>query len=63
MDLYGIPITKLEYAQMGDLPFDDLKLVLKPDSSIFGDTVFSKEKLQNWISENYSDLMDKVKID
>lgn len=104
------PITKLEYAQMGDLPFDDLKLVnsicekltitvwrngkiyeqdyirgvpqhsvmsktndskiphgtqivLKPDTSIFGDTVFSREKLQGWISENYPDLMDKVRID
>lgn len=105
----GKPITKLEYAQMGDLPFDDLKLVnslcekltitvwrngkiyeqdyirgvpqhsvtsktndseilhgtqivLKPDSSIFGDTVFSKEKLENWIRENYSGLMGKVCI-
>ena len=103
----GKPITKLEYAQMGDLPFDDLKLVnslcekltitvwrnekiyeqdyirgvpqhavtsktndskiphgtqivLKPDSSIFGDTVFSKEKLEYWICKNYCDLKDKV---
>lgn len=106
----GKPITKLEYAQMGDLPFDDLKLVnslcekltitvwrngkiyeqdyirgvpqhsvtsktndseilhgtqivLKPDSSIFGDSEFCKEKLENWISENYSGLMGKVRID
>lgn len=106
----GKPITKLEYAQMGDLPFDDLKLVnslcekltitvwrngkiyeqdyirgvpqhsvmsktndskiphgtqivLKPDSSIFENTLFSREKLQGWISENYPDLMDKVRID
>ena len=106
----GKPITKLEYAQMGDLPFDDLKLVnslcekltitvwrngkiyeqdyirgvpqhsvtskandskiphgtqivLKPDTSIFENTLFSREKLQGWISENYPDLMDKVKID
>ena len=105
----GKPITKIEYAQMGDLPFDDLKLVnslcekltitvwrngkiyeqdyirgvpqhavisktndskiphgtqivLKPDTSIFEDTEFSKEKLENWISENYSGLMGKVKI-
>ena len=105
----GKPITKLEYAQMGDLPFDDFRLVnslceklaitvwrngkiyeqdyirgvpqhsvtsktndskilhgtqivLKPDSSIFEDTEFSKEKLQNWIRENYSDLMGKVRI-
>ena len=105
----GKPITKVEYAQMGDLPFDDLKLVnslcekltitvwrngkiyeqdyirgvpqhsvtsktndskiphgtqivLKPDTSIFGDTTFSKEKLQNWINDNYSDLKDKVSI-
>ncbi len=106
----GKPITKLEYAQMGDLPFDDLKLVnslcekltitvwrngkiyeqdyirgvpqhsvtskindskiahgtqiiLKPDTSIFKDTAFSKEKLLAWLSENYSDLKDKVRID
>lgn len=106
----GKPITKLEYAQMGDLPFDDLKLVnslcekltitvwrngkiyeqdyirgvpqhsvtsksndskilhrtqivLKPDSSIFGDTLFSREKLLGWIRENYSGLMGMVKID
>ena len=104
------PITKLEYAQMGDLPFDDLKLVnslcekltitvwrnekiyeqdyirgvlqhsvksktndskiphgtqivLKPDSSIFGESEFCKEKINKWISENYSGLMDKVRID
>ena len=103
------PITKLEYAQMGDLPFDDLKLVnslcekltitvwrngkiyeqdyvrgvpqhsvtsktndsnilhgtqiiLKPDASIFESTKFSKEKLQNWISENYCDLKENVVI-
>ena len=103
------PITKVEYAQMGDLPFDDLRLVnslceklsitvwrngkiyeqdyirgvpqhsvtsktndskiphgtqivLKPDTSIFGDTAFSKEKLQNWISENYCDLKGNVVI-
>ena len=106
----GKPITKLEYAQMGDLPFDDLKLVnslceklaitvwrngkiyeqdyirgvpqhsvmsktndskiphgtqivLKPDTSIFENTLFSREKLQGWSSENYPDLMDKMKID
>lgn len=105
----GKPITKIEYAQMGDLPFDDLRLVnslcekltitvwrngkiyeqdyirgfpqhsvtskindsaiphgtqlvLKPDTSIFEDTLFSKEKLQSWISENYSDLMNKAGI-
>jgi len=106
----GKPITKLEYAHMGDLPFDDLKLVnslceklkitvwrngkiyeqdyirgvpqhsvisktndskithgtqivLKPDSSIFENTFFSGEKLLGWIRENYSGLMDKVRID
>lgn len=106
----GKPITKLEYAQMGDLPFDDLKLVnslcekltitvwrngkiyeqdyirgvpqhsvtsktndskiphgtqivLKPDSLIFENTLFSREKLQGWISENYSGVVDKVRID
>ena len=105
----GKPITKVEYAQMGDLPFDDLKLVnslcekltitvwrngkiyeqdyirgvpqhsvtsktndskvphgtqilLKPDTSIFESTQFSKEKLQTWISENYCDLKGKVEI-
>lgn len=105
----GKPITKLEYSQMGDLPFDDLKLVnslcekltitvwrngkiyeqdyirgvpqhsvtsktndskiphetqivLKPDTLIFENTLFSKEKLQGWISENYSGLMGKVRI-
>ena len=105
----GKPITKLEYDQMGDLPFDDLRLVnslcekltitvwrngkiygqdyirgvpqhsvksktndsqilhgtqivLKPDSSIFENTLFSREKLLGWIRENYSDLMDKVRI-
>ena len=106
----GKPITKLEYAQMGDLPFDDLKLVnslcekltitvwrngkiyeqdyirgvpqhsvtsktndskiphgtqivLKPDTLIFENTLFSREKLQGWISENYSGLMGKVRIE
>ena len=105
----GKPITKVEYAQMGDLPFDDLKLVnslsekltitvwrngkiyeqdyirgvpqhsvtsknndstiphgtqiiLKPDTSIFEDTAFSKEKLLTWLNENYSDLKAKVRI-
>ena len=105
----GKPITKLEYAQMGDLPFDDLKLVnslcekltitvwrngkiyeqdyiqgvpqhsvtskandskiphgtqivLKPDTSIFENTLFSREKLLGWIREKYSGLMDKVRI-
>ena len=105
----GKPITKVEYAQMGDLPFDDLRLVnslcekltitvwrngkiyeqdyirgvpqhavtsktndsniphgtqivLKPDTSIFEDTAFSKEKLLTWLNENYSDLKDKVRI-
>ena len=105
----GKPITKVEYAQMGDLPFDDLKLVnslcekltitvwrngkiyeqdyirgvpqhsvtskpndskiphgtqiiLKPDTSIFESIGFSKEKLQNWISENYCDLKGNVVI-
>ena len=105
----GKPITKVEYAQMGDLPFDDLRLVnslcekltitvwrnekiyeqdyirgvpqhsvtsktndskiphgtqivLKPDTSIFEDTAFSKAKLQNWLNDNYSDLKDKVSI-
>ena len=105
----GKPITKVEYAQMGDLPFDDLKLVnslcekltitvwrngkiyeqdyirgvpqhavtsktndsniphgtqivLKPDTPIFEDTAFSKEKLLAWVNENYSDLKDKVRI-
>lgn len=38
------------------------QIVLKPDTSIFEDTEFSKEKLENWISENYSGLMGKVKI-
>jgi DNA gyrase/topoisomerase IV subunit B len=106
----GKPITKVEYAQMGDLPFDDLKLVnslcekltitvwrngkiyeqdyirgvpqhsvtskpndskiphgtqiiLKPDTSIFENTKFSKEKLQNWINENYCDLKGNVVIE
>ena len=106
----GKPITKVEYAQMGDLPFDDLKLVnslcekltitvwrngkiyeqdyirgvpqhsvtskindskiphgtqiiLKPDTSIFESTQFSKEKLQNWISENYCDLKGNVVLE
>ena len=106
----GKPITKVEYAQMGDLPFDDLKLVnslcekltitvwrngkiyeqdyirgvpqhsvtrktndskiphgtqivLKPDSLISGESELCKEKLQNWIRENYSGLMGKVRID
>jgi AraC-like DNA-binding protein len=106
----GKPITKLEYAQMGDLPFDDLKLVnslcekltitvwrngkiyeqdyirgvpqhsvtskindsqiphgtqivLKPDNSIFGESEFCKEKINKWISENYSGLMGMVRID
>ena len=106
----GKPITKVEYAQMGDLPFDDLRLVnslceklkitvwrngkiyeqdyirgvpqhsvtsksndseiphgtqiiLKPDTSIFESTEFSKEKLQTWISENYCDLKGKVIIE
>ena len=105
----GKPITKVEYVQMGDLPFDNLKLVnslcekltitvwrngkiyeqdyirgvpqhsviskindskiphgtqivLKPDTSIFEDTAFSKEKLQNWINNNYANLKDKVSI-
>ena len=105
----GKPITKVEYAQMGDLPFDDLRLVnslcekltitvwrngkiyeqdyirgvpqhsvtsknndstiphgtqiiLKPDTSIFEDTAFNKEKLLAWINDNYSDLKDKVRI-
>lgn len=105
----GKPITKLEYAQMGDLPFDDLKLVnslceklaitvwrngkiyeqdyirgvpqhsvtsktngsqiphgiqivLKSDSLIFGDSEFCKEKINKWISENYSGLMEMVRI-
>ena len=105
----GKPITKVEYAQMGDLPFDDLKLVnslcekltitvwrngkiyeqdyirgvpqhsvtskpndskiphgtqilLKPDTSIFEFTQFSKEKLQTWITENYCDLKGNVVI-
>ena len=105
----GKPITKVEYTQMGDLPFDDLKLVnslcekltitvwrngkiyeqdyirglpqhsvtsktndskiphgtqiiLKPDTSIFESTQFSKEKLQNWITENYCDLKGNVVI-
>lgn len=39
------------------------QIVLKPDSSIFGESEFCKEKLENWISENYSGLMGKVKID
>lgn len=39
------------------------QIVLKPDISIFEDTVFSKEKLENWIRENYSGLMGKVRID
>ena len=92
----GKPITKVEYARMGDLPFDELKLVnslceslqitvwrngniyqqdyvrgvsqhalttkpndsqishgtqiiLKPDSVIFEDAVFSTEKLERWV--------------
>ncbi len=106
----GKPITKVEYAQMGDLPFDDLRLVnslcekltitvwrngkiyeqdyirgvpqhavisktndskiphgtqivLKPDTSIFEDTQFSKEKLQNWINENHCELKGNVMIE
>ena len=105
----GKPITKVEYARMGDLPFDELKLVnslseslqitvwrngniyrqdyvrgvpqhaltaktndseiehgtqiiLKPDSVIFEDAVFSKEKLQSWVKDNYQELADKASI-
>ena len=105
----GKPITKVEYARMGDLPFDELKLVnslseslqitvwrngniyrqdyvrgvpqhaltaktndseiehgtqiiLKPDSVIFEDAVFSKEKLQSWVKDNYQELADKITI-
>ena len=105
----GKPITKVEYACMGDLPFDELKLVnslceslqitvwrngniyqqdyvrgvpqhaltakpndseiehgtqiiLKPDSVIFEDAVFSKEKLECWVGENHPELADKVTI-
>ena len=105
----GKPITKVEYARMGDLPFDELKLVnslseslqitvwrngniyrqdyvrgvpqhalttkpndseiehgtqiiLKPDSVIFEDAVFSKEKLERWVKDNYPELADKVTI-
>ena len=105
----GKPITKVEYVRMGDLPFDELKLVnslceslqitvwrngniyrqdyvrgvpqhaltakqndsqiphgtqiiLKPDSVIFGDTAFSREKLQNWVNDNYSELAEKASI-
>ena len=105
----GKPITKVEYARMGDLPFDELKLVnslseslqitvwrngniyrqdyvrgvpqhaltaktndseiehgtqiiLKPDSVIFEDAVFSKEKLQSWLKDNYQELADKITI-
>ena len=105
----GKPITKVEYARMGDLPFDELKLVnslseslqitvwrngniyrqdyvrgvpqhalttkpndseiphgtqiiLKPDSVIFGDAVFGKEKLERWVGENHPELADKVTI-
>ena len=38
------------------------QIVLKPDTSIFGESEFSKEKLENWIRENYSGLMGKVCI-
>ncbi len=38
------------------------QIVLKPDSSIFEGALFSKEKLENWISENYSGLMGTVCI-
>ena len=105
----GKPITKVEYARMGDLPLDELKLVnslseslqitvwrngniyrqdyvrgvpqhalttkqndsqiphgtqiiLKPDSVIFEDAVFSKEKLQSWVNDNYQELVDKITI-
>ena len=105
----GKPITKVEYARMGDLPFDEFKvinslseslqitvwrngniyqqdyvrgvpqhalttkqndsqiphgtqIILKPDSVIFGDTAFSKEKLQNWVNDNYQELADKASI-
>ncbi|MBO4439152.1 MAG: helix-turn-helix domain-containing protein [Spirochaetaceae bacterium] len=105
----GKPITKVEYARMGDLPLDELKLVnslseslqitvwrngniyrqdyvrgvpqhaltaktndseiehgtqiiLKPDSVIFEDPVFSKEKLQSWVKDNYQELADKITI-
>ena len=103
------PITKVEYAQMGDLPFDDLRLVnslceklsitvwrngkiyeqdyirgvpqhsvtvktndseiqhgtqivLKPDTSIFEDTAFSKEKLLAWLNENYETIKGKISV-
>ena len=39
-----------------------IQILLKPDTSIFESTQFSKEKLQNWISENFCDLKGKVEI-
>ena len=38
------------------------QIILKPDTSIFESTQFSKEKLQKWISENYCDLKGNVVI-
>ena len=38
------------------------QIILKTDSEIFEDTAFSKEKLQNWVNDNYSELADKVSI-
>ena len=38
------------------------QIILKPDTSIFEDTAFSKEKLLTWLNDNYSDLKDKVRI-
>ncbi|MCR5062451.1 MAG: hypothetical protein K6A89_04130, partial [Treponema sp.] len=38
------------------------QIVLKPDSSIFGEREFCKEKINKWLCENYSGVMDKVKI-
>jgi DNA gyrase/topoisomerase IV subunit B len=39
------------------------QILLKPDTSIFEDTQFSKEKLQNWINENHCELKGNVMID
>ena len=95
--LAGHPITQLEYAQMGDLPIEGLRvvnslcesfnvnvyregkcfsqdyirgiaqheitctetkhqhgmeLIIKPDSAIFGECTFSKEKIADWTREN-----------
>jgi AraC-like DNA-binding protein len=34
------------------------EIILRPDKAIFGDTVFSKEVISNWIEENSANIMN-----